>query len=193
MTEGEDDGRVCESLFQMSFKAANSWFDRLTPNGLEPETFVLSLSKNEIRRLMQHPQRRRRYTRWERAAWGLPGGWFVDWAAGGVDDGIGELGVAEEFSVPSGDVGRKTRSSHKRTRRASAGPGNGARNADDAIKSLSHGMHWKSEVAVVRDDKRFVEVADTGIKQQMRGQVHVGSLLVCPKHFHHPATFRSRH
>ena len=43
------------SLFQKSFKPANSWFDRLTPNGLEPETFVLSLSKNEIRRLMKHP------------------------------------------------------------------------------------------------------------------------------------------
>ena len=40
--------------------------DRLTTNGPEPVTFVLSLSKDEVRRLMKHPLRRRPYPRRKR-------------------------------------------------------------------------------------------------------------------------------
>ena len=45
------------SLFHKSIKPANLWFERLTTNGPEPVTLVLSLPKDEIRRLMKHPPR----------------------------------------------------------------------------------------------------------------------------------------
>ena len=64
-----EDGRVRESLFHKSIKPANSWSDRLTTNGPEPVTFVLSLSKNEVRRLMKHRQRPRPYARAGRGCW----------------------------------------------------------------------------------------------------------------------------
>ena len=75
----EEDGRVRESLFHKSIKPANSWFGRLTTNGPEPVTFVLSSSKIEIRRFMKHPQRPRPYARS-----GRDGGMGVVAASGGV-------------------------------------------------------------------------------------------------------------
>ena len=53
------------------------------------------------------------------AAW-LPGGWFVDGAAVRVDDGIGELAVAEQLAALSRDVGLEVSRVDEQPRRATS-------------------------------------------------------------------------